>query len=247
MKGALESSNAMVRSSAVKGFGKMFVYLGESIKEHLSEVKPALMSTIDKEFEKWANAKPSPPTRTVRTNTAAPRMVEVEVMEEIEIVDEDAVAEPEPVSTKAAPAATNAPKSAATQQKVEETKEEDLPSTPQEIVREDISGKLTTALLADLSNKYVYTSNQFTFANLAPLYLKQSDWKVKKDALDRILQILKGANMCVQPNGIPVLMSKLKDRLQVTQKKKNNTSFLFSNILTCENSRIQTRIWLHIP
>ena len=170
MKGALESSNAMVRSSAVKGFGKMFVYLGESIKEHLSEVKPALMSTIDKEFEKWANAKPSPPTRTVRTNTAAPRMVEVEVMEEIEVVDEDAVAEPEPVPTKAAPAATNAPKSAATQQKVvEETlEEEDLPSTPQEIVREDISGKLTTALLADLSNKYVLYLESIDFLLILP-------------------------------------------------------------------------------
>src|SRR5687767_11183566 len=102
----------------------MFVYLGESLKEHLTEVKPSLMSTIDKEFEKWANAKPSPPTRTVRPT--APRMVEVEEMEEIEVIDEDATPTNE--------------QSLSTPDEVVAVEPEDVlpekPAVPQEIVRE---------------------------------------------------------------------------------------------------------------
>ncbi len=63
VKTLLEHSNAMVRLLATKAVTKIFTFVGKAIKEHLGDVKPALLATIEKEFAKYANAKPDPPTK----------------------------------------------------------------------------------------------------------------------------------------------------------------------------------------
>lgn len=49
-------------------------------------------------------------------------------------------------------------------------------------------------------------------AKLMPLF-KDNDWKKRKEAADKVEEILKGANMRIQPNGLNEVMDNVKQRM----------------------------------
>jgi len=66
-KGGLECANPRVRNSAVKLVGKLSVYIGaDAVREMVEGVNGALMSTIDKELDKWSKGKAEEPIRFKR-------------------------------------------------------------------------------------------------------------------------------------------------------------------------------------
>lgn len=77
LKTALKSSNASVRTSAMKALVTLRIFVGPDIKAFVQELNPTLLSTIDAEFEKVNGEMPPTPTRASADNasptTAAPR------------------------------------------------------------------------------------------------------------------------------------------------------------------------------
>jgi cytoskeleton-associated protein 5 len=71
LKEALSSAVAPTRTAATKVLGAMHVYLGAGIKDFLSDVKPALMTSIETEFQKMPHNPSQTPTRTVRQKKRA--------------------------------------------------------------------------------------------------------------------------------------------------------------------------------
>ena len=47
---------------------------------------------------------------------------------------------------------------------------------------------------------------------------KNNDWKVRKEAADKIEEMLKAANMRIQPNGLNELMDNIKQRMADANK-----------------------------
>ncbi|CAI5931170.1 unnamed protein product [Closterium sp. NIES-64] len=62
----LGSSNAPCRSAATKLLGAMHKYVGPDLKGFLSDLKPALMISVETEFEKNPHEPSAAPTRTVK-------------------------------------------------------------------------------------------------------------------------------------------------------------------------------------
>ncbi|CAI5478770.1 unnamed protein product [Closterium sp. Yama58-4] len=62
----LGSSNAPCRSAATKLLGAMHKYVGPDLKGFLSDLKPALMTSVETEFEKNPHEPSAAPTRTVK-------------------------------------------------------------------------------------------------------------------------------------------------------------------------------------
>ena len=54
-------------------------------------------------------------------------------------------------------------------------------------------------------------------AKLIPMF-KHNDWKVRKSAADMVEEILKGANMRIQPTGLNELMDNIKQRMSDPNK-----------------------------
>lgn len=64
LKESLKSSNASVRTSAMKALVTLRLFVGPDIKAFLQELNPTLLSTIDSEFDKANGQQPPSPTRT---------------------------------------------------------------------------------------------------------------------------------------------------------------------------------------
>ncbi len=72
VKQVLENPNPVVKQSAVLLLAEMFKYMGPALREQLKEVKPALLVTIEQEFEKLSNLKPMTPAKKLRASAVVP-------------------------------------------------------------------------------------------------------------------------------------------------------------------------------
>ncbi len=182
----LESSNNMARSAAVKVVCKLFLFLRESIRDQLSEVRAAVMTTVDKEIAKYANAKTPEPTKTYK-----PNVLPLEEVDAAEDIDKNAEVEcNEQVQT-------NPSQNKAADDWVDGAVDvyEDEPAPPERV---DITPQLTPQLFNELGHA--------------------KDWKMRKDALDKIRKILSDANMSIDGNALGILMPKLCARLKDINK-----------------------------
>ncbi|VFQ78444.1 unnamed protein product [Cuscuta campestris] len=142
----LQSSAAATRNATIKLIGVLHKFVGPDIKGFLSDVKPALLSALDAEYEKNPfEGTSSVPKRTVKAA--------------------DSVC----VSSGG------------------------LDSLP----REDISGKITPALLKGLES---------------------SDWKIRLESIEGVNKILEEANKRIQPTGTGDLFGALRARLYDSNK-----------------------------
>lgn len=72
VKQVLENPNPVVKQSAVLLLAEMFKYMGPALREQLKDVKPALLATIEQEFDKLSNLKPMTPAKKLRPTAAVP-------------------------------------------------------------------------------------------------------------------------------------------------------------------------------
>ncbi|KAK0210718.1 microtubule associated protein [Desarmillaria ectypa] len=72
LKGALQNSNATVRTSATKTLVTVKLFAGSSIKDLLEDLNPQLLNTITAEFDKVEGQAPPDPTRTPADVASAP-------------------------------------------------------------------------------------------------------------------------------------------------------------------------------
>jgi cytoskeleton-associated protein 5 len=72
VKQTLENPNPLVKQSAVLLLAEMFKYMGAGLREQLKDVKPALLITIEQEFEKLSNLKPTTPAKKLRPSAVVP-------------------------------------------------------------------------------------------------------------------------------------------------------------------------------
>lgn len=63
LKFALTNTNASVRTSAVLVLGALRIYIGPEVKSFVQDVSPALLATIEAEFDKVASMEPPQPTK----------------------------------------------------------------------------------------------------------------------------------------------------------------------------------------
>ncbi|CAJ1976721.1 unnamed protein product [Sphenostylis stenocarpa] len=138
----LQSSTAATRNASIKLLGVLHRFVGPDIKAFLADVKPALLSALDTEYEKNPFEGASAVTkRTVRTSDSS--------------------------SSGVAGGLDGLP-------------------------REDISGKITQALLKSLESP---------------------DWKVRMESVDAVNKILEEANKRIQATGTGELFGALRGRL----------------------------------
>ncbi|KAK0214271.1 microtubule associated protein [Armillaria nabsnona] len=72
LKGALQNSNATVRTSATKTLVTVKLFAGSSIKDLLEDLNPQLLNTITAEFDKVEGQAPPDPTRTSADAVSVP-------------------------------------------------------------------------------------------------------------------------------------------------------------------------------
>jgi cytoskeleton-associated protein 5 len=72
VKQVLENPNPVVKQSAVLLLAEMFKYMGPSLRDQLKDVKPALLATIEQEFDKLSNLKPMTPAKKLRASAVIP-------------------------------------------------------------------------------------------------------------------------------------------------------------------------------
>ncbi|KAK0459692.1 microtubule associated protein [Desarmillaria tabescens] len=72
LKGALQNSNATVRTSATKTLVTVKLFAGSSIKDLLEDLNPQLLNTITAEFDKVEGHAPPDPIRTSADAVSAP-------------------------------------------------------------------------------------------------------------------------------------------------------------------------------
>lgn len=137
----LQSSAAATRNATIKLIGALHKFVGPDIKGFLSDVKPALISALDAEYDK----------NPFEGASVAPKKT---------------------VKTSDAPSLSSG----------------GLDSLP----REDISGKITPALLKGLES---------------------SDWKARLESIETVNKILEEANKRIQPTGTGELFGALRGRL----------------------------------
>lgn len=142
----LQSSAAATRNATIKVLGALHKFIGPDIKGFLTDVKPALLSVLDAEYEK----------NPFEGTSAAPRKT---------------VRASESTSLSAG----------------------GLDGLP----REDISGKITPALLKSLESP---------------------DWKVRLESIEAVNKILEEANKRIQPSGTGELFGALRGRLYDSNK-----------------------------
>lgn len=63
LKYALTNTNASVRTSAVLALGALRLYIGPEVKSFVQDVSPALLATIEAEFDKVGSMEPPQPTK----------------------------------------------------------------------------------------------------------------------------------------------------------------------------------------
>jgi cytoskeleton-associated protein 5 len=143
----LQSSAAATRNATIKLMGVLHKFVGPDIKAFLSDVKPALVSALDAEYEK--NPYEGPAAVTKKT---------------VKALD-----------------STSAPSGGG------------LDSLP----REDISGKITPALLKGLESP---------------------DWKLRLESIEAVNKIVEEANKRIQPTGTVELFGALRARLYDSNK-----------------------------
>ncbi len=68
----LDHQNHLVKTATVKLLGSIRQFVGPSISDALSDIKPALLATINHEFAKVSSSSLPAPTRTVRYKSAGP-------------------------------------------------------------------------------------------------------------------------------------------------------------------------------
>ncbi|XP_030501209.2 protein MOR1 [Cannabis sativa] len=142
----LQSSAAATRNASVKLLGVLHKFVGPDIKGFLSDVKPALLSALDTEYEKNPfEGAAAAPKRTIK-------------------------------SAEATSASSGG-----------------LDGLP----REDISGKITPALLKGLES---------------------TDWKARLESIEAVNKVLEEANKRIQPNGTAELFGALRGRLGDSNK-----------------------------
>ncbi|KAK4361087.1 hypothetical protein RND71_020039 [Anisodus tanguticus] len=142
----LQSSAAATRNATIKLIGTLHKFVGPDIKGFLSDVKPALISALDAEYEKNPFEGASVvPKKTVKSSDT--------------------------------PSLSSG----------------GLDSLP----REDISGKITPALLKGLES---------------------SDWKARLESIETVNKILEEANNRIQPTGTGELFGALRGRLYDSNK-----------------------------
>ncbi|MCD7457741.1 Protein MICROTUBULE ORGANIZATION 1 [Datura stramonium] len=142
----LQSSAAATRNATIKLIGTLHKFVGPDIKGFLSDVKPALISALDAEYEKNPfEGASAVPKKTVRASDT--------------------------------PSLSSG----------------GLDSLP----REDISGKITPALLKGLES---------------------SDWKARLESIETVNKILEEANKRIQPTGTGELFGALRGRLYDSNK-----------------------------
>ena len=71
LKNALKSTNAAVRSAATKTLVTLRIFVGPSIRSFVEDLNPALLSTIDSEFERVASENAPIPTRQSGDNLSS--------------------------------------------------------------------------------------------------------------------------------------------------------------------------------
>ncbi|CAI9087519.1 OLC1v1021600C1 [Oldenlandia corymbosa var. corymbosa] len=143
----LQSSAAATRNATIKLIGTLHKFVGPDIKAFLTDVKPALLSALDAEYEKNPyEGAPIAPKRTVKASE----------------------------STSSSSAGG-------------------LDSLP----REDISQKITPALLKGLES---------------------TDWKIRLESIEAVNKILEEANKRIQPTGTGELFGALRGRLSDSNK-----------------------------
>ena len=122
----LEATNPLVRKESVKALGVLYTFVGSRLREFVSDFKPALLATIDKEFERVKGQKPEEPTRTLKKKSSTSGSGS----------SSRGNSAPSSSSSSNGGASTSAPSSSGF-----------------EIPREDISGLITPTLLSQLGNK----------------------------------------------------------------------------------------------
>ncbi|KAG8078290.1 hypothetical protein GUJ93_ZPchr0007g5646 [Zizania palustris] len=143
----LQSSAAATRNATIKLIGMLHKFVGPDIKGFLSDVKPALLSALDAEYEKNPfEGAASAPKRIVR--------------------------------------AVDAVSSASS-------------ATSDGLPREDISAKITPALLKNLGSP---------------------DWKLRLESIDAVNKIVEEAHKRIQPTGTVDLFTALRARLYDSNK-----------------------------
>ncbi|KAM7525117.1 hypothetical protein LguiA_015019 [Lonicera macranthoides] len=143
----LQSSAAATRNSTIKLMGALHKFVGPDIKGFLSDVKPALLSALDAEYEKNPYEGASAvPKKTVKALGSAAAL-----------------------------------------------SGGGLDSLP----REDISGKITPALLKGLESP---------------------DWKLRLESIEAVNKIVEEANKRIQPTGTVELFGALRGRLYDSNK-----------------------------
>lgn len=143
----LQSSVAASRNATIKLLGALHKFVGPDIKGFLADVKPALLSALDAEYEKNPfEGASAVPKKTVRAS--------------------------ESLTSVSAGGLDGLP-------------------------REDISGKITPALLKSMESP---------------------DWKVRLESIEAVNKILEEANKRIQPTGTGELFGALKGRLYDSNK-----------------------------
>ncbi|XP_055805496.1 protein MOR1 [Solanum dulcamara] len=142
----LQSSAPATRNATIKLIGTLHKFVGPDIKGFLSDVKPALISALDAEYEK----------NPFEGTSAVPKKT---------------------VKVSDTPSLSSG----------------GLDSLP----REDISGKITPALLKGLES---------------------SDWKARLESIETVNKILEEANKRIQPAGTGELFGALRGRLYDSNK-----------------------------
>ncbi|KAK6797544.1 hypothetical protein RDI58_005246 [Solanum bulbocastanum] len=142
----LQSSAPATRNATIKLIGTLHKFVGPDIKGFLSDVKPALISALDAEYEK----------NPFEGTSAVPKKT---------------------VKVSDTPSMSSG----------------GLDSLP----REDISGKITPALLKGLES---------------------SDWKARLESIETVNKILEEANKRIQPTGTGELFGALRGRLYDSNK-----------------------------
>jgi len=183
LRECLESTNPQVKTQAIKTLVVLRKFVGAGLRDFLNDIKPALLATIDEEFNKVGNDKPSPPTRTCRGLKTSGK------------------------SSGGGAAASNS------------NSNDILP-------REDISSKITPGIIKKLSD---------------------SNWKLRKEALEEIQQLILSANKRIQPT-LSSLLSALKGHINESNKPvATSTMELLSLIATATGPSIDKQAKIVVP
>ncbi|CAI5527573.1 unnamed protein product, partial [Closterium sp. Naga37s-1] len=199
----LGSSNAPCRGAATKLLGAMHKYVGPDLKGFLTDLKPALMTSVETEFEKNPHEVPS-----AFAASCCPQLFSHLLLPNHHLISHLALFHP--VFPSSHSRALLSPPSAAPTRTVKRPSSGaggEAAAAEGEVVggggggaglpREDISAKLTATLIANLGN---------------------SNWKVRQESMDAVNGIVEEANRRILPEGTFEVFGALKARLSDSNK-----------------------------